>query len=114
MSKFMYLFRHKDGQFKPASAEEMERVLKAWMVWFEGLQKAGPLVQRGERLEGTGKVVRGKAKAVTDGPYAETKDSVGGFMIVQAKDLDHAIEISKGCPILDRDGVVEVRPVLPG
>jgi hypothetical protein len=114
MSKFMYLFRHKDGPFKPASPEEMERVLKAWMVWFEGLQKAGHLVQRGERLDGTGKVVRGKAKAVTDGPYAETKDSVGGFMIVQAKDLDHAIEISKGCPILDRDGVVEVRPVLAG
>lgn len=112
MSKFLYLFRSQGQGFKPASPEEMERMMKAWMQWMDGLRETGNLVQTGERLQPTGKVLRGKAKSVTDGPYAETKDFVGGYLLVQARDLDEAVELAKGCPIFGIDGLVEVRPVV--
>lgn len=112
MSKFLYLFRSKDGIPKPESPEEMERKLKAWMIWMEDLERAGHLVARGERLEWKGKVVSGKARAVTDGPYAETKDTIGGYVIVQARDLEHAVELTEGCPLFEREGLIEVRPLL--
>jgi hypothetical protein len=57
-------------------------------------------------------VVRGKQKPVTDGPFAEAKDVVGGYSVVIAKDLSHAAELSQGCPIFDNGGFVEVRSVM--
>jgi hypothetical protein len=69
-------------------------------------------MDRGQPLEHEGKVVRGKQKVVTDGPYTESKDLVGGYTLVEAKDLAHAAELSKGCPIFDSGGLVEVRPVM--
>ncbi len=51
-------------------------------------------------------------KAIVDGPYTEAKDLVGGYTIVEARDIDQAVELSHGCPILDGGGSVEVRPVM--
>jgi len=62
-------------------------------------------------LEDAGKVVKGKQKAITDGPFAEAKDVVGGFSLIQARDLNQAVELSKNCPILDVGGSVEVRQI---
>jgi hypothetical protein len=62
-------------------------------------------------LERSGKVVSGKQKSIHDGPFAEAKDVVGGYTLVEAKDLAQAVELSKGCPILEVGGSVEVRPV---
>ena len=61
-------------------------------------------------LERTGKLVSGKSKTVTDGPFAE-KDMVGGYTLIEAKDIAHATELSMGCPIFEHGGQVEVRPV---
>ncbi len=115
MTKFLYLFHSNPELLKAASPEEMERLMKAWMKWTDELQKAGHLTQLGQRLEPTGKMVRGKGKdkTVTDGPFAEAKDTIGGYLIVEAADLDQAVELSKGCPIFEIDGAVEVRPVIP-
>ena len=63
----------------------------------------------GKPLESVGKVVR--RKAVTDGPFAETKDIVLGFITVEAKDLPDAARIAQGCPFIVGEGSVEVRPV---
>jgi len=65
----------------------------------------------GEPLESGGKVVRGKQKAITDGPYAESKDLVGGYLLIEARNLEEATELSRGCPVLDVDGTVEIRPI---
>jgi hypothetical protein len=80
------------------------------MDWKDTLEKSGHINQFGERLDGTGKVVRGKAKTVTDGPYIEVKDFIGGYIIVEARDIDQAVELAKGCPVLESDGTVEIRP----
>ena len=92
-----------------------ERGLKAgqkWVAWIKELGEKGHIKDPGQPLERTGKLVKGKQKIVTDGPYAEAKDLVGGYMLVEARDLAHAVELSSGCPILETGGLVEVRPIL--
>ena len=86
--------------------------MQKWMAWFKELADKGHVVDRGQPLERTGKLVRGPAKTVTDGPFAETKDVVGGFTLIRANDIVHAAELAKGCPILGAGGDVEVRPVM--
>jgi len=110
MSKFMYLFRSNPTAYQSLSPEQMQQTMKKWMDWKDTLEKSGHVKQFGERLDGTGKVVRGKAKAVTDGPFVEVKDFIQGYILVEANDLDQAVELAKGCPILESDGTVEIRP----
>src|SRR5215467_773278 len=108
MSEFTYLFR---GRKTSGSPEEMQQHFEKWVVWFKELGAAGRLKDRGHPLQSTGKVVSGSQKVVKDGPYAEAKDVVGGYIIVEADDIDQAVELSKCCPILEAGGSVEVRPV---
>ena len=108
MAKFMYLFRNSPTAYRTMSPEQMQQIMKMWTDWKDTLEKNGHLKQLGERLDGSGKVVR--AKGVTDGPYVEVKDSIQGFMVVEANDMDQAVELASQCPILQSDGTVEVRP----
>ena len=109
MSEFTYLFR---GGAAPGSPELTQQRMQKWVAWMTELGQNGYIKYPGHPLEPTGKLVRGKQKTVTDGPYAETKDIIGGFMLIEAKDLDHAVEISMGCPIFEAGGLVEVRPIM--
>ena len=70
--------------------------MQLWMAWMQELATRGHIKERGQPLEPTGKVVDGKEKSITDGPYAEAKDLVGGYTIILAKDLDEAAELSRG------------------
>jgi hypothetical protein len=108
MSEFAFLYR---GGNTPASPEQMQKTMEKWMAWFKELGAKGHVKDPGHPLEATGKVVKGNHKAVTDGPFAEAKDVVGGFTLIEARDLDYAAELSKGCPILEAGGSVEVRPI---
>jgi hypothetical protein len=108
MSEFTYLFR---GRETSASPEDMQKTMEKWVAWFKELGANGHIKDPGHPLEHTGKVVKGKQKTVNDGPYAEAKDVVGGFVVIDAKDIDQAVELSKGCPILEVGGSVEVRPI---
>jgi hypothetical protein len=110
MSEFLFLYR--GGERPTGTPEQMQQVMQKWISWMNDLQAKGHLKDRGLPLERSGKIVRGKDKAVVDGPFAEAKDVVGGFSIVEAKDLQHAVELSMGCPILAVGGDVEVRPTM--
>ena len=114
MSEFVYLFRigaaaQREAMGTPEHAQES---MRGWLGWVRELEAKGHVKNPGQPLEGAGKVVRGRQKAVTDGPYVEVKDLVAGYMVIEALDLAQAVELSTGCPILDGDGSVEVRPVL--
>lgn len=109
MSEFVYLYR---GGSREGSPEQMQQVMQKWMAWFKDLSQKGHVKDQGQPLERAGKLVKGKQKIVTDGPFAEAKDVVGGYTLIEARDLDQAVELSKGCPILEREGAVEVRPVM--
>jgi hypothetical protein len=109
MSEFLYVYR--GGNRAGLSPEQMQQTMQKWMTWMQGLAEKGHLKDRGHPLEAGGKLVNGRSKNVTDGPYAE-KDLVGGYSLIEAHDLAQATELSKGCPILERDGSVEVRPIM--
>jgi len=111
MEKFMYLFRGGENHAQNAADSEKAKAnMQAWMNWMQSLQQKGILVG-GEPLQPSGKQVNGTKKVVTDGPFVEAKELVGGYLIVNAKDINDAVEISKGCPIFTEDGKLEVRPV---
>lgn len=111
MTRFMYLFRSNPSVYRSMSPEQMQQTMKKWMDWKDSLEKSGH-IPLGERLDGTGKVVRGKAKAVIDGPFIEVKDFIQGYMLLKAKDIDQAVELAHSCPVLDSDGTVEIRPFI--
>ena len=109
MNEFLFLYRGGEAGGSPERAQQM---MQKWMSWLKELGEKGHIKDQGQPLEGTGKVVRGKQKTVTDGPFTEAKDLVGGFTLVEARDIDQAVELSRGCPILEGGGSVEVRPVM--
>ena len=109
MTEFLYLYR---GGESPTSPAEGQQVMQRWMAWMKELDEKGHLKAVGAPLEKTGKLVSGKEKIASDGPFAEAKDLIGGFTLVLAKDIDEAAELSKGCPIFLAGGGVEVRPIL--
>lgn len=109
MSDFLYLYR---GGERDGSPEKMQETMQKWMGWLKDLADKGHIKDQGQPLERAGKFVKGSQKTVTDGPYAETKDIVGGYTLIEARDLDQAVELSKGCPIFEGEGGVEVRPIM--
>ena len=109
MNEFILIFRHEDGN-KVASPEQIQVWMKQTMDWIGGIAAQNKLADRGNRLVTTGKVVK-TGNVVTDGPYMEIKESIGGYSIVKAASLDEAAEIAKGCPIYAQGGSVEVREI---
>lgn len=108
MSDFLFLYRAAPGGPK-LSPEAMQQRMQAVGKWMQELGEKGHIKDPGQPLEATGKVVSGKA--VTDGPYAEAKDVVLGYMVIEARDLPHAVELAQVSPLVQGDGVLEVRPV---
>jgi hypothetical protein len=110
MGEFTFLYR--GGNANLASPEERQKQMEKWMTWFKELGAKGHVKDPGHPLERSGKIVGGKPIAVSDGPFAEAKDVIGGYTLIEAKDLAEAAEVAKGCPILGVGGAVEVRPVM--
>lgn len=108
MEKFIYLFR--GGRRLTVSSEEWKAQGQKWYQWIQSLQQSGTYLS-GDPLQGTGKQVTGTEKIITDGPFTEAKEMVGGYIIVHAKDIGHAVEIAQGCPIFEENGKLEVRPI---
>ena len=108
MSEFLYLYR---GGVRPTSPAEAQQEMQRWMTWLKELGEKGHVLSPGHPLDRTGKLVSGKNKSITDGPFAE-KDMVGGYTLIEAKDIGQATELSMGCPIFQGGGQVEVRPIM--
>jgi len=108
MANFLFVYRGKNEDFTKFSPEEMQEHMQKWSAWIgEGFQK-GWMVNAGDALTQEGRVVNAK-KVVTDGPFVESKEIVGGYSIVKADTIDAAAELAKGCPALLAGGTVEVR-----
>jgi hypothetical protein len=113
MSEYVLLYRATpEARDAAMTGERAKQSMARWQAWMKDLADKGQLKNRGMPLERPGRVVRGKKKMVTDGPFAESKEVIGGFSVVEAKDIDEAARIAEGCPILDGEGSVEVRPVM--
>ena len=110
MKEFLLLFRMDVKGAALRSPEEMQASMKMWMDWIGGIAAQNKLVDRGNRLTAEGKVVQPN-NLITDGPYTEIKESLGGYTIIKANSFDDAAEMSKGCPIFSMGGSVEVREI---
>jgi hypothetical protein len=109
-SEYILFFRDSNWD-KGLSPEETQKAIGKFMSWMEELSQQG-IVKAGQPLERTGKLVSGKkGKNVADGPFAESKEAVGGYFLLQVDDLDEAVRIAQTSPILEYGGVIEVRPV---
>ncbi len=111
-SSFLLLFRHPQDNPDP-TPEEMEKIFGRWMDWMKGMNAKG-VFAGANRLQDTGRLLRGpRGATLTDGPFAESKEVVGGYIIVKADNYAQAVEIARGCPGLDRGATVEIREVEP-
>ena len=110
MADFLYVFRGGMSGAQQFSPEQMQKHMQAWANWIGELSKRGQF-KGGDPLDAGGKQVKGKKKTIVDGPFAEAKDLVGGYLLVTAENLDDAAELARGCPVLEVDGSVEVRPI---
>ncbi|MEO7922228.1 MAG: YciI family protein [Chitinophagaceae bacterium] len=110
MKDFLLVFRNDYSKQPKASPEEMQLIMKQWMDWIGGIAAQNKLTTAGSPLASGGKVVRAN-NVITDGPYTELKELIGGYTIVKADSLDEAAGLAKGCPILAVGGNVEVREV---
>lgn len=110
MQKFILIFRGGNTHISTANTQAAKDIIQTWDIWMHGLAQKG-ILTGGDALQVSGKNVKSSKKIVADGPYAEGNEMIGGYLIVNAKDIDDAVEISKGCPILSEEGSVEVRPI---
>jgi hypothetical protein len=108
MTKFMLVYHGPQDAGSKTSTEEVQKLVPKWQAWITKGMEEGWLVDRGNGLTQECRVVDTK-KVVTDGPFVETKEIVGGFSVVQAETIDAAAELAKECPYLLSGGHVEVR-----
>lgn len=111
MKDFLLLFRNDFSNTPQPSPEQMQALAKKWMDWFGSIAAQNKLTERGNRLVPAGKVIRPN-NVVTDGPYMEIKEALGGYAVVKANSLEEAAELGKGCPVLNYGGSVEVREIM--
>jgi hypothetical protein len=111
MKEFILIFRQPDYDYSKESPEEMTAVSKKWQDWFEDLTAKGKLSSTGPRIGLDGKVLK-PGGVITGGPFVEMKERLGGFMFIKADSLEDATELAQGCPALEADGSVEVRPII--
>jgi len=110
MSEYLFLYRGGDQGVAELSPEQLQQRTMKWASWIKGLAENGHLKDMGQPLEGGGAVAYANG-VVTDGPFAEAKDLIGGYTIVLADSLAEATALTAGCPGFDFGGCVEVRPV---
>ncbi len=104
---------HRDVKSKDAqpSPEQMQSAIRQFQDWIGGIAAQNKLVEPPKRWDSGGRVI--KNNVVTEGPYAEIKESLGGIVLIRARDYDEAVELAKGCPILQWGASVEVRMAVP-
>lgn len=109
--EYILLFRgpHWD---RGLSTDELQRTTDKVMAWFEGLNQRGK-IKGAQPLGGQGRVISGTdGRFVVDGPFAESKEAVGGYLVLQAESLDEAVDVARSMPALRYGVSVEVRPIL--
>lgn len=112
MKEFVLLFRQPDTDNSQMTDAKIQGWLKKWDDWFGGVAAQGSLVNMGMRLGNEGNVLKAGG-LITDGPFVEIRERLNGFILVRADNLDDATTLAHGCPILEIQGTVEIRPRIP-
>jgi len=107
----MMIFMGRDYQDLGLSPDEMQARMGKWFSWHEKMNAQG-IVKHGDALQPHGKHITGKDAVVSDGPFVEGKELIGGYYVIQAENLDEAVEVAKDFPDFDMGGTVEIREVM--
>jgi hypothetical protein len=108
MADFMFIYRGGDEAYETMAPDDMQKIMQKWTDWIGQAMQKGWMTNPGDALTQEGKIVNAK-KVVTDGPFVESKEIVGGFSIIEADSIDAAAKLAQGCPGLLTGGTVEVR-----
>jgi hypothetical protein len=107
---YLLIFRGTDWH-RGLSPSQLQTVTDQWMRWFHGLKEEGK-VAGGNPLEDEGVTLSGKGgRIVSDGPFAESKEAIGGYFLLTVGTMDEAVSIARLCPGLEHGCHVEVRPI---
>ena len=109
MQKYLLILFDDNANYEAMTPEDYQKEIELHGQW---IQELGDHYDSGEALEEPAKTIHGKENLVTDGPYIEAKEIVGGFYVIKANSLEEATNLAKGCPTLRFGGAVEVRPVM--
>jgi hypothetical protein len=112
MKDFLFIYRTEYSAMPQSTPEQMQAMRMRWMDWIKSIATQNKLTDRGNRLTTTGKIVKSN-NVVTNGPFIEIKEFIGGYSLVKSESYDDAVELAKGCPILSVGGNVEVREIDP-
>ena len=112
MKEFLLVFRTDSNNTPQRTAEEAKAITLQWMDWIKSIASEDKLVDRGNRLNNSGKVLKPN-DVVVNGPYTDIKESIGGYTLIRAESYEAAIALSKACPILSFGGSVEIREISP-
>ena len=108
---YLLLIRTSEKWEKGLSPDELEREMHKFVDWVNGMRERG-ILNGANPLEAEGKIVSGNGgSVVTDGPFAESKEAIGGYFYLQVKTLDDAVAEAQACPALDFGCTMEVRPI---
>jgi hypothetical protein len=110
MEDFVFLFRQPEMDRSKLSQPEIQAIFNKWDNWFGGIAAQGKIKNMGLRLVSPGKVLK-TGGIITEGPFVEIRERLNGFILVKADSLDEAVTLAHGCPALEFNGSVEVRPV---
>ena len=112
MPKYMLLLHDDPSGFTSIGPAEMQRIIEKYAAWGNRLRQAGVLVGGDKLADEPGRLVRGKgAQRVTDGPYSETKEVLGGYYTIKASSYDEAVDRVRDCPHLEYGGTIEIRQI---
>jgi hypothetical protein len=111
MKDFMMIFLGADYVENGLSPEQMQERMGKWFAWNTKMQEQG-VVKSGDALHSAGKRISGENRTVTDGPFVESKELIGGYYIITVADEAAAIEVAQDFPDYDLGGTVEIREVM--
>jgi len=108
LKEFALLFRQPSFDYSHATSNEMGALTNKWNDWIGGIAAQGKIAS-GMRLATEGKVLKAGG-VITDGPFVEIREFLGSFLVVKADNLEEAVTLAHGCPVLEQGGSVEIRP----
>ncbi len=110
MPQFMILLRENDDAWANLSADDKQALMQKYFAWVGELRK-GDHMRGGDPLARGGRVLRASGGGIVEGPYTETKEVITGYFLIEARDLDEAARLAKGCPALGHGESLLVRPI---
>ena len=112
MKEFVMIVRLEALPEVKFSPEEEESLMNVWEKWIDGIIDKNILVSRGNRLGADGRSIK-NGVVITNGPYVELKEIIGGYLIIRTYSIDEAAEIAKGAPLVG-NGTIEIRGIFSG